>query len=113
MARRAPSEKSLANLRPQKAGEPSHGPNGRKGNDGKGGFSLKQHLKKMLAQMEPADRDAFMSGILMKASTGDVAAFKLILEMNDELQQVVAEDNGVRISIQMPPKEGEDGNDVQ
>ena len=113
MAKKPMHPNSLANLRPQKAGEPTVGPNGRKGNDGKGGFSLKQHLKKMLANMEPADRDAFMSGILMKASTGDVAAFKLILEMNDELAQIATEDNGVRISIQVPAKEDQNGNDVQ
>ena len=98
------SPASLANLIPAKDGD-IRNKYGRKGKDGLGGFSLKMHLKMMLNKMEPDERDGFIAGLLLKASSGDVAAFKLVLEMNDELTQVVAEDNGVRISIQMPPME--------
>ena len=102
--RRKQSPAQLANLKPAVKGQILN-PTGRGGKEGKGGFSLKTLLKNTLAKMEPSEREVFLAGILQKAAMGDVPAFKLVLEMNDELTQVVAEDNGVRISIQMPAME--------
>lgn len=95
---------SLANLKPAKDGD-IRNKYGRKGKDGLGGFSLKMHLKQMLNKMEPDERDGFIAGLLLKASTGDVAAFKLVMEMNGEGDGITQEDGGLRINVTLPPKE--------
>ena len=104
MARKPLTEKELANLKPVRKGE-IRNPNGRRGKDGLGGFSLKEHLKRMLAKMGPDERDAFISGLLIKAAGGDVAAFKLVMEMNGEGDGITQEDGGLRINVTLPPKE--------
>lgn len=96
--------KSINNLKPIAKGEVKN-PYGRKGKDGKGGLSLKNEFKRFIENMEEADRDAVWAGLWMRATTGDVSAIKLFVELNDE--KIVSDappatDNGPKIIIQIP-----------
>ena len=84
-SRRKLSAKELANLKPMKKGDPCRGPNGRKGNDGKGGVSLKTEFKQWLNATPKADRDGIWFGLMQKAKSGDERAIKLWVELNGEV----------------------------
>lgn len=96
----------LANLKPVVKGEVRN-PAGRKGKDGKGGFSLKESYRRYLSTLDENAQNAVWTGLYLKATTGDVPAIKLFVEMNGELvnEQIQVQDNGAKIIIQMPPME--------
>ena len=96
----------LANLKPVQKGE-CRNPWGRRGKDQNSGFSLKESYRRFLSTLDEDAQNAVWTGLYVKATTGDVAAIKLFVEMNGEVvsEQVQVQDNGTRIIIQMPPKD--------
>lgn len=96
----------IANLKPVVKGEVRN-KYGRKGKDGNGGFSLKESYRKFLSTLDEDAQNAVWTGLYIKATSGDVSAIKLFVEMNGEIvnEQVQVQDNGTRIIIQMPPKD--------
>lgn len=98
------SAKSLANLKPQKKGEPAHNPNGRKGADGTGGLSLKNKFRKYMQSLSPEAHDAIWFGLIAQAQNGNTAAIKMIIELggeqvNDQLIEMDSDKPNITIKI--------------
>ena len=95
---------SLANLNPVKKGE-CRNPYGRRGKDGKGGFSFKETLKSYLSKLDQETKDNFYIGLFSKAAAGDVPAIKLLAELNDELTTNAQIDvgSGAQVVVMVPP----------
>lgn len=97
---------SLANLTPVQKGEIKN-PHGKKGKSGTGGLSLKTSYKRYINSLPASDHDKIWAGLFHKCRTGDVAAIRLLIELNDEQvnEKITAEDDGARIVIHIPKQE--------
>lgn len=97
---------SLANLTPVQKGQILN-PDGKKGKTGDKGLSLKASYKKYINSLPPSDHDKIWAGLFHKCRTGDVAAIRLLVELNDEQvnEKITAEDDGARIIIHIPKQE--------
>lgn len=102
---------SLANLIPIQPGEVRN-KYGRAGKDGTGGFSLKATLKNYLNNLPKAEKDNFFSGLYRKVREGDVAAIKLIAELNGEMVTQVEVQNALGCVI-LPPKAPKETGDAE
>jgi hypothetical protein len=109
MAKRQLTPAQLANLRPMQKGQPTVGPNGRKGNDGKGGVSLLASYRKFIQDAPPGMTNAIWMGLAAKAQSGDVKAIELFVRLNGE--SIVSETNtneiasGTQVIINVPKME--------
>jgi hypothetical protein len=104
MARKM-SPNSLSNLRPIVSGEVRNSW-GRNGKDGNGGMSLKSSYKEYINKLPNTEHDKIWSGLFQKCRSGDVAAIRLLVELNDEQinEKMVISGNGLGVVI-LPQKE--------
>jgi len=95
------------NLKPAKPGDVRN-PWGRAGKNGMGGLSLKTNFRNWLNRIPEAQRQAIWDGLYRKACSGDAAAIKLMVSLNDEcpdFQPDTTTDTSNQVTIVMPPKE--------
>lgn len=86
----------------------NNNPWGRRGKDGKQGFSFRTGFDMFVSRLTDEERAMMWQALFQKAANGDTQAMKLLLQYNRELDQPKVEveaDTGVRVSICMPPKE--------
>ena len=86
----------------------NNNPWGRRGKDGKQGFSFRTGFDMFVSRLTEDERALIWQAMFQKAANGDVQAMKLLLAYNKELEAPKVEvesDTGVRVSISLPPKE--------
>ena len=87
----------------------SGNPKGRCGKSGVYAPSLKDRYKAFLERLDPRELDKIWTGLLAKASEGDVNATKLLLSLNGERAEESAPPAGIAgatIVISVPPLDG-------
>ena len=94
------------NLKPIAKGEVRN-PYGRKGKSGLGGVSLKTSFKAYIASLDKYAQNDVWEGLYRRCCSGDPAAIKLLVSLNDECPDYIPEVQGEQaphITIVMPPK---------
>lgn len=97
------------NLIPMKKGDPTRNPNGRKGKNGKGGFSILGAFRKQINEMDPIEFKMVLNGLIEKAMSGDTKAIELLIKINAE--KIEGDTNAPltnTVIINMPNQESND-----
>lgn len=99
---------SLANLTPVQKGQILN-PDGKKGKTGDKGLSLKASYKKYINSLPASDHDKIWAGLFHKCRTGDVAAIRLLVELNDEQVNEKVVDSGLGLGVVIIPNKTDEG----
>lgn len=87
----------------------NNNPWGRRGKDGKQGFSFRTGFDSFVGRLTEDERALMWQALFQKAAQGDVQAMKLLLQYNKELDNAakveVEADTGVRINLTVPQRE--------
>jgi hypothetical protein len=108
LAAKAEAKKDVRNTRGQFAPGNTANPHGRTGAAGTGGVSMRYYFEQFWNRLNDQERESMWQALFQKAAYGDIAASKLLLQFNRELDQPVMQveaDQGVRISLTVPQRD--------